>query len=116
MPPEAIAPDGAKSTLGHVLDPGEPTCVTKEGNRQTAIDFFIVNDAARHEVHAWGVLDGAQATHRTATLELRGEIRPTVRGLWEPKAIPEPFIGPICPPPRRAHSRPSPGPMRWAGT
>ena len=52
--PETISPDGAKTTLGHVLDPGEPTCVTKEGNRQTAIDFFIVNDAARHEVHSWG--------------------------------------------------------------
>ena len=42
-----------------------------------------------------GVRDGAQATHRTATIELKGEIRPTVRALWEAKAIPDPFIGPI---------------------
>ena len=54
VPPEAISPEGGRATLGHVLDPGEPTCVTKEGNRQTVIDYFIVNDAARHEVHSWG--------------------------------------------------------------
>ena len=95
VPPEDISPDGGKTPLGHVLDPGEPTCITREGNRQTVIDYFIVNDAARHEVHSWGVRDGAQATHRTATIELKGEIRPTVRALWEAKAIPDPFIGPI---------------------
>ena len=46
-----------------------------------------------------GVLDGAQATHRTSTIELKGEIRPTVRAVWEPKGIPDPFIGPVLEPP-----------------
>ena len=89
--PSTLAPNGGKVPLGHVLDPGEPTCITAAGNRQTKIDYFVVNGVARHEVHGWGAVDGTQATHRTATIELKGDICPEVLGLWEPKSVPAPL-------------------------
>ena len=107
MDPAVLAPEGGRIPLGHVLDPREPTCITADGNRQTKIDYFLVNGVARHEVQAWGAVDGTQATHRTATIVLKGDVCPEVLGLWEPKGIPEPFIGPIRqPPPGLHHSIP----------
>ena len=70
--PGVLAPTGRQAPLGHVLDPGEPTCITAAGNRQTKIDYFVVNEVARHEVQGWGAVDGTQATHRTAVVHLKG--------------------------------------------